>query len=367
LNPKSPKQLRWQIGVQRELPGGFVGEAVYVGDNGYDIEIVQDLNALPSQYLLNLGLVNGALDPALAARTSALTATVPNPFRNLPGYEGTTLFTSATIQRQVLLRPFPQFCTNGGSCGLITTNNDGKTWYHSAQFGLSKRFSGGNTIQFAYTWSKWLQATEYLNAGDAKPTKMLSDQDSPMSFSATGIYQLPFGKGQMFAIKNGVLERIVGGWQLQGVYRFQVGYPVAFGSSSTLRFGQDNGSTSGDIFYLGGDPGLPRSQQTTARWFNTGAFAQITPGAGHLRTLPFRFGSVRRDDINNVDMSLMKYVRFTESMKAQIRLEAINLMNHTYFPAPSTTFGSSFGTVGLTATNQANYARRIQIGFKFIF
>ena len=66
-------------------------------------------------------------------------------------------------------------------------------------------------------------------------------------------------------------------------------------------------------------------------------------------------------------MSLMKYFRITETMKAQIRVEAINLMNHTYFPAPSVTLGSSFGTIGLSNTNQANYARRLQIGFKFIF
>ena len=62
----------------------------------------------------------------------------------------------------------------------------------------------------------------------------------------------------------------------------------------------------------------------------------------------------------------MKYFRFTESMKAQIRLEVINAFNHTYLPAPSTTLGSSFGTIGLTNANQANYARRIQIGFKFL-
>ncbi|MGH9820442.1 MAG: hypothetical protein ACRD43_09770, partial [Pyrinomonadaceae bacterium] len=243
----------------------------------------------------------------------------------------------------------------------------GKSWYNAGQFSLMKRFSTGNTIQLAYTWSKWLQATEYLNAGDPAPTKMISDQDSPHSFSATGIYRLPFGKGQKWINDNTVLDQIIGGWQLQGVYRFQTGFPVAFGSSSTLRFGQDNGSTTGDIFYLGGDPALSTSDQTTDKWFNTTAFSQLAPGSGHLRTLPFRFSSVRRDNINNVDMSLMKYFRFTESMRAQIRLEAINLMNHTYLPAPSTSFGSSFGSVGLTATNQANYARRIQIGFKFIF
>lgn len=353
LHPKSPKQLRWQISIQRELPWGFVGEAAYVGDFGYDIEIVKDLNALPNQYLS-------------AAGNGALTSTIPNPFRNVPGYEGTTLFTSSTVQRQVLLRPFPQFCTNGGTCGVITTNNAGKSWYNSGQFGLMKRFSSGNTIQLNYTWSKWIQATEYLNASDPLPTKMLSDQDAPHRFSASGIYKLPFGKGQKWINDSTVLDQIVGGWQLQGVYQFQTGFPINFGSYSGLRFGQDNGTTSGDIVYLGGAIGLPTSEQTTDRWFNTAAFA-AAPTAGHLRTLPFRFSDARRDNINDVDLSMMKYFRFTESMKAQIRLEVINAFNHTYLPAPSVTLGSSFGTIGLTNANQANYARRLQIGFKFIF
>jgi hypothetical protein len=353
LNPKSPKQLRWQVGIQRELVWGFIGEATYVGDYGSDIEIVKDLNALPHQYLSDTG--NGAL-----------TSTIPNPFRNVPGYEGTSLFTSSTVQRQVLLRPFPQFCSNSGSCGVITTNNDGKSWYNAGQFGLTKRFSSGNTIQLNYTWSKWLQATEYLNASDPLPTKMISDFDAPHRFSASGIYKLPFGKGQKWANSSTVLDEIIGGWQLQGVYQFQTGLPIAFGSYSGLRFGQDNGTTSGDILYLGGEIGLPTSEQTTDRWFNTLAFA-TAPTTGHDRTLPFRFSDVRRDNINNVDMSIMKYFRFTESIKAQVRLEAINLFNHAYLPAPSTTLGSSFGTISLTSPNQANYARRLQIGFKFLF
>ena len=50
-DPKVSKQLRWQIGFQRELPGGLVVEAAYVGNYGYNIEIVRNINALPNQYL----------------------------------------------------------------------------------------------------------------------------------------------------------------------------------------------------------------------------------------------------------------------------------------------------------------------------
>jgi hypothetical protein len=360
-DPKAGKQLRWQIGIQRQLPWGFVGEAVYVGNYGYDLEIIEDLNALPNQYLLDYQTPPPTCTPAstdpMCVRNAALGTGLPNPFRNQPGFEGATnTFTGATIVRSQLLKPFPQYVS------VLTSNNDGKSWYHAGQFGLSKRFSSGNTIQMAYTWSKWLQATEYLNAGDPLPTRMIADQDSPHRFSVSGIYMLPFGKGQKFASGNSVVDRIIGGWQLQGVYQFQVGFPVAFGSYSLTA-----GTTAGDILYTGGKISISNSEQSTDRWFNTAAFSQVAPLTGHLRTLPFRFTDVRRDNINNVDFSLLKNTRITETMKVQIRLEAINALNHTYFPAPSVALGGAFGTIGQATANQANYARRIQIGFKFLF
>lgn len=343
-HPKVGKQARWQIGFQRQLPGGFVAEAEYVGNYGYDLEIVRDLNALPYQYLVDAGVVNGAIDPVLQTRTNLLTQNVTNPFRNVPGFEGTSLFSSSQIQRQQLLRPFPQFTT------VISSNNDGKTWYNAGQFSLQKRFSAGNTIQVAYTWSKWIQATEYLNSSDPKPTKMLADFDSPHRLTVSGIFQFPFGKGQRWASENGVVDRIIGGWQLQGVYTYQTGFPVAFGS-----FNITSGATSGDIFYLGG----PVDQSSS--------YSPLPVPTGHLRTFPFRFDQIRRDNINNVDLSLLKNTRITETMKFQIRLEAINAFNHPYFAAQSTALGSGFLTVAGTASNQANYARRLQIGFKFLF
>ena len=371
-NPKAPKQLRWQIGIQRELPWGVLFEAVYVGDYGYDLELIKDLNALPSKYLVDDAVIlNGALDPNsdLAKRNAALSASVPNPFKGVDGFQGTTLYTSNTVQRNVILRAFPQYCSSTSSCGagVITSNNDGKSWYHGGQFGLQRRFKNGNQIQLNYTWSKWLQATEYLSPGDDQPTKMISDQDVPHRLAVNGIYKLPFGRGQAWDIKNAWVNGFLGGWQLQGVYQFQVGVPVAFGSYSGLRFGQDAGTTSGDVIYLGGDPSLPSSEQTTDLWFNTAAFSTVNPTSAHHRTLPFRFTSVRRDNINNIDMSLMKYVNITESMRLQFRIDALNIANHAYFQAPSVALNNTMGTISQTTTNQANYPRRIQLGVKFIF
>jgi hypothetical protein len=171
---------------------------------------------------------------------------------------------------------------------------------------------------------------------------------------------------------NRWVDRVVGGWQIQGVYQFQTGFPLAFGS-----FNITSGATSGDIIYLGGDINVPSGEQTLAKWFNAAAFSSVDPGAGHLRTLPYRFSNVRRDNINNVDLSLMKNTKINERMRIQLRLEAINAFNHPYFQAPgttrgSTTFGLVFsqtanGAVTAVASNQANYARRIQMGIKFLF
>ena len=357
-NPKSSKQARFQIGFQRQLPGGYVFEAVYVGNRGYNIEIVRNINALPVQYLN----ADNSRTTAQVSNNTLLTTGVANPFAGLPEFAGTS-FANATIARSQLLRPFPLFGD------ILTTNNDGKSWYHSGQFSLQKRFSQGYTLQASYTWSKWLVATEYLNAGDPKPTRMISDQDSPHRFSLSGIYALPFGKGKQFLSgANGVVDRIVNGWQLQGVYTFQIGFPIAFGA-----YNATTAATSGDIFYNGGDISIDSKNRTTAKWFNTEVFTSVlnstsansTP-SNHLRTLPFRFNDVRRDNINNFDFSVLKDVRVRENMKIQIRFELINALNEPYFPAPvSSATASNFGQI--SASNQDNYARRAQFGLKFIF
>ncbi len=347
-NPQVSKQARFQIGFQHELPGGVVAEAVYVGNRGYDIEITRNINALPNTYLNT----DNSRTAAMNSNNTFLTAQVANPFRGLAEFQGTGLFNS-TIARSQLLRPFPAFGD------INTSNNDGKSWYHAGQFRVEKRFSQGYTVQGSYTWSKWIQATEYLNAADPEPTRMISDQDVRHRISMSAMYSLPFGKGRAFLTDaNGLMNAFVGGWQIQGVTQLQSGFPIVFAN---------------DAFYSGSEVSIPSDARTTSQWFNTAAFTSVlnatatnaTP-VNHLRTLPFRFDSARRDYIKNVDLSLLKDIQIREQMRVQLRLEFINAFNEPYFPGPVVNpTSSAFGQI--SAANQENYARRAQIGVKFLF
>lgn len=372
-NPKVSKQMRYQLGIQRELTGGFMMELMYVGNYGYDIEIARNINAVPLQYLngdnsrtaamtansTRLGINN-------ACNTATCVATFRNPFTGISvsgvnPFAGTN-FVNATgsVNLSQLLRPFPSF-------GDITTsNNDGKSWYNSAQVVVSKRLAAGFQGQVSYTFSKWIQQTEYLNAADATPTRMISDQDVPHRLAMNFTYQLPFGKGARFGNDvSGLMNALIGGWQVTGMYQYQAGFPVAFGT---------------DLFYTGGRIGLER--KSTTAWFDTANIVSVlnntatnaTP-VSHIRSFPLRFSNVRRDTINNVDLSMLKDIHFNETMKLRLTFELFNALNSSYLPAPNTNptnnvvlttpVASGFGTVG--ASNQDNYARRAQLGIKFVF
>jgi hypothetical protein len=353
-SPGISKQLRWQLGFQRELPGGFVVDAAYVGNYGYDIDVVRNINALPNEYLNT----DNSRTAAMNANNTFLTGSVANPFAGLlPG----TSLNNPTIARSQLLRPYPQYLD------IRTTTNEGKSWYNSAQVSVQKRFSKGYTLGLSYTYSRWEQATEYLNAADAEPTRMISDLDVPHRLSVSGILELPFGKGRRFlSDADGLLNAIVGGWQVQGVYTYQSGFPIPFGL-----YNLTSGVTSGDLFYNGGDVGI--DNPSVASWFNTGAFTSIltdsstnaTP-VNHLRTAPYRFDDARRDSINALDLSLIKDIVFQGDVRLQLRAEFINVLNQAYFPQPvATATSTTFGQV--SASNQSNYARRAQIGVKVLF
>lgn len=87
----------------------------------------------------------------------------------------------------------------------------------------------------------------------------------------------------------------------------------------------------------------------------------------NVRTFPLRLDDVRLHSLNNVDLSLIKNTTFARGITAQFRLEALNAFNHPLFPGPAVNNVTAAGFGRVTASTQANYARRVQVMAKLMF
>jgi len=260
-----------------------------------------------------------------------------------------TAFRGVNIVRERLLRPYPQFDA------VNTTTNEGLSWYNSLQSGLERRFASGYTVGASYTYSRFTEKVDFLNAADPEPSKAISNQDVPHRLTVNGIWEVPFGRGRRFAANvPAATAAVIGGWQVQGVYTYQSGFPIGFGN----------------IIFTGNldDIALPASERTVARWFDTDAgFNKVSaqqPGA-NVRTFPLRLDSVRTDTVKNFDLSVIKNTAVA-GKQLQLRFESLNALNHPLFPGPNTNVtAATFGTI--SASTLQNYARRTQVMVKFIF
>lgn len=344
-DPETSYNQRWQLSIQRQF-GGFVAEAAYVGNRGTHIDVTRNINATPNQYLSTSATRD-------QARIDYLSKAVPNPFVGLLPSTAPSTFRATTIARERLLRPFPEFDA------VNTTTNEGYSWYHSLQLQINKRFTNGYTMGAAYTYSKFMEATEFLNAGDARPSEVISPDDRPHRLTISGIYELPFGQGKgLFGDTNAVVSRIISGWQINGIYTYQSGPPI--GNWGNVIFNGDLGNLT-----------RSRDDQSIQKWFNTEGFEANSAAqlASNVRTFPLRFGFLRGDHISNFDLSAFKSTRITEGINLQFRAEFLNAFNTPVLFVgnqvnlnPTT---SAFGSV--TATTQENYARRIQFSLKLLF
>ena len=364
--PGMPTMYRWQLDVQHQLPGGVVVEAGYVGNKGVRIEIDRNMNGLPDQYLSTLPYRDNSTTctAGQGCGNGYVTAQVPNPFRGLTMPLGTpSTYSNNTISRQTLLLPYPQFGA------ITTTTNQGYSWYQSAQLRIQKRLSKGLLVTGNYTFSKFMQAIEYLNSGDLMPTRMISDQDTPHRFAASWIYELPFGKGRpLLATTHGVVDRLIGGWEVTGSWAFQSGFPLSFPAVGT--FGNTMVANNNDYFLID-DPSKavrPVGDRTANRWFNTSPFvtASTLQPANHLRVNPYRFPGLRGPRANNVDIGVNKDTRIAEGHTLRFTAQALNAFNHPLYAAPNVAFTNvDFGKP--QGSLQTNYQRRLQLEIKYLF
>jgi hypothetical protein len=370
LDRVNPLSSRWEASFQRELPGGWLFEAAYVGSRGHSLSVGRsrqttdqstdggvNLNYLPR----NLLSTSPVRDDAVIG---LLSKTVPNPFRGIAP-AGTGLGDNSTVSLSTLLNIFPAFSD------ILTERFDGSSIYHSAQIRVEKRFSRGFTLLSTYTWSRYRERISLLNPTDTELEERVSGDDRPHRFVASGIWELPFGHGRHWGNGwGGFVNGFLGDWQAQGIYQLQSGAPITWGNiffqgdpskGFDLKVSSDRVDTTAyDLtpFYL------PDSvARTNGQPFNDTRIRL----ANNIRIFPSRIDGVRGQRINLWDLSLIKNINLTESVKLQIRGEFLNAFNHPIFGFDSNNFvnptRSDFGKI----TSQANLPRNVQIGLKLIF
>ncbi len=305
----NPYSQRWSVGIQQELPFKVMMENSYVGNRGTRLNINRELSFTPGQYLSTSPVRD-------QATISYLGANFPNPYRGLNPIFG------AVISRANLLRPNNQF-----SSTQLVGDPAGYSWYHSLQSRIERRFANAWTIQASYTWSKTMEATEFLNAADPMPYESLAQLDRPHRLTGSGIWEVPFGHKRHWGSNwNSVTNFIAGGWQLGGIYQHQSGEPLGFG----------NRIFNGDL------KNIVKSKDTrnVDSWFTPAAAAGFeTSGArqlaSNLRAFSLRFSSVRGPNQDRWDLSMIKNFRINERWNTQFRAETFNAMNHPNLANPN--------------------------------
>ena len=118
---------------------------------------------------------------------------------------------------------------------------EGYSNYNGLQVDFRQRQWHGMQFDANYTWSHTLGLTTPNNWQGQTYTFTLRNMrlgygpslfDIRHSLNVNGTYDLPFGKGKMFANKGGVVDRIIGGWTVGSIFNFQTGTPFLLGGGS---------------------------------------------------------------------------------------------------------------------------------------
>ena len=416
----SSRVYQWNLFLERKLGSNYVFSAGYSGSKGSRL-LMARFNVNNDQ-LLPQSLLDSWRSTYIATNgNNPATQLVPNPYNP----QGTILYNGNLRNPNIPLRetviPYPLFTGNlvGTFVGFST--------YNALMMSLNRSYSNGLLFNLHYTWSKALDMSvpelQNNNFGENggftngnvdrrnyKNSYNISTNDIPHRMVATVVYNLPFGKGRQFDLKNRVLNAVAGGWNFGNVLSLQSGQPQSgFTGCNSLNGVCDRLS--------GVDIEVPQNLQ---RWYDSPNAAdrtvtlpsgrQITPGRftflkynpdafrGRTVTLPngniapdiywygtsaLRYGDVRGNSYYNHNVSLQKDFAITERIKATFSAEATNLWNRSQFTgsvnagtgniftAPNAARGvtpgmiqnESFGTWGLGTLDPRQVEMRVRIRF----
>jgi hypothetical protein len=401
---KLGRTAQWSLDVQRQLPANFAISVGYIGSRGTRLRSdFGRLNSLPLNALkLGFPLLNKNLSDVTAqerAYAQSVGFTLPaNVNAVFPGFNGSVAQS---------LKPFPQY-------GIIKNilESNGQSWYNAMQFKLGRRFAQGVQFDLSYTFSKLLTTgSEDLYGGTPlnqpqnpfERPKIVSPNSTPHVLVVNYILELPFGKGKRFLDQGGLVDKLVGGWQFNGIHRYQTGSPLVITTSRNTGFlnlvgfagfrgavlrpnltGQPillGNSGSGTGFQLVNPAAFsqppnfeapPTSDVTNpayaAYYANPQRFFGTAPAVlGNTRVLPFL----------SENFSLLKKTHIGENLTFEIRGEFFNVFNRHRYNGPGGNFGAvdpnnssltgGFGFSDIISDPNVYGPRSVQVGARVIF
>ncbi len=351
-----PTVYNFNAGIQRELPLKLFAEISYVGSQSRHLWLAQPFNIAP----LGSAWQPYSQDPTTTPKFDGTTNLPVNMYRPYAGYTAATDYTWGTSNS-----------------------------YNSLQASINRRV-GPLQLGAAYTWSKALGVTTGSPISNPYDVRTAGygplPQDRTQSLVINYIYDFPSLSRKGF-LDNGVARVVLNGWQLSGLTSFASGAPtnVTYGISGVSPQALNRQITgSEDIaprVILTCNPNLSRGDRNISAFIDTSCFAPAPKGSVGLDS---GYDRLRGPGLENWDMSLFKNISIKERARAQLRLEAYNVFNHTEWATfnSSITFnstgqiinlptqlGGTGGRLGFGALNslRANSQRILQIAAKFTF
>jgi hypothetical protein len=337
-HPHNSYAQQYSLSIQRELARNTTLEVNYIGNKG--------------THLLSRIEINQAADPSaacIAAPTSA---------------------GCSTLARQ----PYPYFSTFIDSTPTAYSN------YNSMNVKFEHR-AHQTAITSIFTWAKSMDDHSVAGAigADTGGYQGFMDNHRPnldygpsefdvdKRFVTSVVYDLPFGRGQKFLGNvNGLENALLGGWETNGIYTAQTGFPFSILATDVGGF---LGTASQRANKL---PGTSGFKGTRLQWVDKTAYSQ--PALGFYGTSSRDF--LRQPGINNFDIGLFKNFAYHERVHLQLRLETFNTLNHPqFYPNPALSAYAAGGTTVDANVNDASFGkltgasfgRELQLGGKITF
>ena len=323
FNPPSayrvPLADSWNLAVQHEFTSSLTAEIAYVGNVGRHLFINPNVNqAAPP-------------DPN----------SDPNTWND---FDSRRLF-------------FQKF---GLEQGLYEICNCDNSSYHALQAKLQKRVTKGLDFLVSYTYGKAMANSEtggaFSNNLNWWQDHGPANYDRKHTLTISHTWQLPFGRDRHWGSGMGrAMEAVLGGWDFSGISRFESGLPFTVFSDGPNLYADFNSVRPDQI----GNPHV--SHPSAALWFNPDAFV-VPQEVG--RNGDVHHNSLRGPRFNQMDLSLGKVFRITETKTLEFKWENFNALNHVNLANPNSYIGDPQNVGKIYA---AADMRQMQFGLHFRF